>query len=566
MKINYIKMFNTYHIIPVAMHKPNYIFRIIVATILLLCAAGAKAQRDTSKKTSIDITSAYKPVLRNAVKINFSATHLNADTTRPRMNYTVPAQNLFYAYQPISLRPLAMQPDTNLYLGLRNYIKAGFGNFATPYISAGFSFGDGKKSLLNLYADYISSKGKIKYQDFSQLNFKATGSYFTAKNEAYASATFNQHDTYLYGYDKNLYNYKKDSVRNQFQNITINAGIRNTTIGDFGISYNPNITINSFTLKNKVSESSLIVSAPIEKTFGESFTLKVEGRADITSYTLKVNNSNTKINNNVLQVLPSLAIATDRFSINAGLIPTWDNGKFEWLPNIYAEGQLQEKVFLIQAGWVGRYVKNTFRNLVAGNPFLAPINFQRNTKETEFYGGIKATIGKHFSFNAKAGLISYTNLPLYINDTAKDLKAFKVVYENKASNLRIHGDISYINQDRFTLTAGLTLNGYTGFDDNAKAWHTIPLELSGSLRWWAFKQVLIKGDLYVFGGGNYIDKGNVAKKFLGGTDLSAGVEFRVNKMFSAWFDVNNILNNKYQRWNNYEVYGLNVLGGVRVSF
>jgi outer membrane receptor protein involved in Fe transport len=37
-------------------------------------------------------------------------------------------------------------------------------------------------------------------------------------------------------------------------------------------------------------------------------------------------------------------------------------------------------------------------------------------------------------------------------------------------------------------------------------------------------------------------------------------------MFAAWLDVNNIFNTKYQRWHNYEVYGLNLLGGVRVSF
>jgi hypothetical protein len=31
-------------------------------------------------------------------------------------------------------------------------------------------------------------------------------------------------------------------------------------------------------------------------------------------------------------------------------------------------------------------------------------------------------------------------------------------------------------------------------------------------------------------------------------------------------DVNNIFNTKYERWNNYPVYGLNLMGGVRVNF
>ena len=66
--------------------------------------------------------------------------------------------------------------------------------------------------------------------------------------------------------------------------------------------------------------------------------------------------------------------------------------------------------------------------------------------------------------------------------------------------------------------------------------------------------------------GHYLDKGNVSKVFKPGSDLSAGIEFKINKMFSAWMDVNNILNTKYERWHNYEVYGLNLMGGVRVNF
>ncbi len=77
---------------------------------------------------------------------------------------------------------------------------------------------------------------------------------------------------------------------------------------------------------------------------------------------------------------------------------------------------------------------------------------------------------------------------------------------------------------------------------------------------------MLKSDFRAFTGGPYIMKGNVPKTLSGAADLSAGLEFAINKKFSAWLDVNNIFNNKYERWNNYEVYGLNVLGGVIVKF
>lgn len=546
----------------------KYTVAFLIATAITCSALPAAAQRtDTTKKTTIDITSSYKPVLRNAVKVNFSASHVTADSTRPSLNYSIPKQNLFYSYQPIALNPLAMQQDTNLYLGQRNFVKLGYGNFATPYAAAGFSFGDGKKMLANIYADYISQKGKLLYQRYAQFNANANVSFFMPKHEVYAGVHFKHNDYNLYGYDKALYNYTKTDVRQQFVDVAIKAGLRNTVAGEFNLLYNPSIEASNFTLRDKASETSIVIDAPFEKRFGEIFAIKIAARADISRYTTKgYIPNNFTVNNNIIQVSPALGIVTPRFNLNAGITPTWDNGKFIWLPNVYAEAQVQPDVFSIQAGWIGKVNKNSFRNLMAINPYLKPVTSQLNTKETEYYGGIKLTVAKHFNVNAKAGYVTYNNLPFFINDTATDNKAFLISNESRVSNFRVHGDISYINQDKFTATAGITFNGYTRMKDNAKAWNTIPMEFTGSLRWWAFKQVMLKADFYAFGGGHYLDKGNVSRTFSPGSDLSAGAEFKVTKNFSAWLDVNNILNNKYERWRNYEVLGLNLVGGVKMNF
>ncbi len=541
---------------------------LFILAIGCIAAANAAAQRDTSKTQSIDITSSFKPVLRNAVKINFSGSQLAADTGRPMLGYTIPSQNLFYAYQPVTLKPLALVQDTNLYLGSRNYLKAGFGSYSTPYLAAGFSFGDGKKSLLNLTGDYIASKGTdIKYQDYTMLNVKGTGSYFTEKNEVYAGASVSLNNYYLYGYDHAVYNYTKLNVRQQFQDITISGGIRNTVSTPWDISYNPNMQLSFFTNKDRLSETTIILEAPAEKKINDELSIKLTAKGDFTNYATKgFIPNNIKIGNNIVQLSPAFVYTTPLIKLHGGITPTWTNGKFEWLPDIYAEVKLQEKVFLVQAGWVGRYIKNTYRNLSAINPYLQTLTRQDNTKEIEYYGGIKATMGKHFNFSAKAGWITYRDLPIFINDTATDEKTFFISNETKAKNLRIHGDISYIIQDKFTLTAGVTFNGYTGLKVNAKAWHTIPMEFTSSLRWWAFERLLLKGDFYFYNGGNYLTKANTSRPLTGGTDLSAGAEFKINKQFSAWMNANNILNDKYERWHNYEVYGLNLTAGILIKF
>ena len=539
---------------------------VLLIMISCLCSVFVMAQRDSTKQ-SINITSSYKPVLRNAVKINFSGSQLMADTSTTVKPYIIPAQNLFYAYQPISLKPLVLQQDSNLYLGGRNFVKVGFGNYTTPFAQAGLGFGDGKTYLANFYGSYISSKGKIKNQDYARFDAKAAASYFGKKTEVYGSASWSRHDYQLYGYDHQLYDYKSSEVKQHLQDISIKAGIRNTNVTDYRVSYNPTVELNIFSNIEKLNETTFIVDAPVEKKFGESFALKVDAKGDFTKYYTKgYIPSNYNISNNVVQVSPSLVYSTARLSINGGISPTWSNGKFVWLPNVYAEFQLQEKVFMLQAGWVGHYIKNTYRNLSEMNPYLATITSQTNTKEVEFYGGIKASLGKHFNFNAKAGLVRYDDYPFFINDTATDSKAFVVSNEPTLNNFRIHGDLSYISQDKFTATAGVTFNGYTGMNANARAWNTVPVEITGSLRWWAFKQVMLKADFYMFGGGNYLDKGNLSYKFKPGSDLSLGAEVKITKQFSAWLDVNNVFNDKYQRWHGYEAYGLNLLGGIRFNF
>lgn len=545
--------------------------RIAIISVLTFFSMQAMAQRDTTKGQSINITSSYQPVLRNAVKINFSGSQLAADTTKPSFKYNIPAQNLFYAYQPISLRPLALAQDSNLYLGNRRYLKVGFGSYTTPYVKAGLSFGDGKTSLVNITGSYIASKGNdIKYQDYSQFNVKGSGSYFGDKYEVYAAAGVSQNKYYRYGYDHGLFpNINKDDIRNQFQDISIAGGIRNTVANDLGISYNPNVEINFFNNKEKLNETTIKVVAPVEKTLGDDFKIKVEARADLTKYsTIGVIPDNTSFNNNLVQIAPSVIYNSPLLKFSAGVVPTWNNGDFTLLPNIQAEAQIQDKIFAIQGGWIGRYVKNTFKNLSDVNPYISPLFSQFNTKEMEYYGGLKATLGKHFNFSAKAGLVQYTNLALFINDTAAlgTGNDFKVVNESKAKNFRIHGDVNYINQDKFTFTAGLTLNGYTNLKDNAKAWHTIPMEFTSSLRWWAFQRFMFKADLYLFGGSKYIETGNTYRTSDGGTDLSVGAEYRINKQFSLWLDANNILNDKYERWHKYEVYGLNLTGGILIKF
>ena len=538
--------------------------KFIVIAIFFCCSVSiVHAQKDTSRRQTIEITSSYKPVLRNTVKINLYASPITADTTRPRLAYNIPPQNLFFTYQPVSLKPLALDADTTLQLGDRNQLKVGFGSFVTPYVSGAFSFGDGKKNLLNVYGNYISSRGNIANQDFSEINVRGDGSIFTPKNEIYAHAAFAQHEYYQYGYNHAIDSFAKSDIRRSYQDLSAGVGFRNIAVNDLNFIYDPHMELHTFSREGKATETTLLLNLPFEKKFGETVSVKVTAKGNFDKYQIK--NSTLQVTNNLVELTPEFVYYGDRFTFHGGVTPAWNNNDVNILPNIYAEAQLQKNVLIVQAGWIGNYIANSFRTLSGENPYMQDPTDFNNTKETQYYGGIKATVGSHFSFNARAAFITYNNMPLFINDSL-DGKSFYIKNERRIDNLQIHGDMNFVNQDKFTLTAGLDLNTYTGLLDNAKAWELFPLKVTGSLRWNAFKQVLIKGDLAAFSGAKALLSNGSVKNLKGGTDISAGAEFKINKQFSAWLDFDNLLNSKYERWNNYPVYGLQVIGGILIHF
>ena len=80
------------------------------------------------------------------------------------------------------------------------------------------------------------------------------------------------------------------------------------------------------------------------------------------------------------------------------------------------------------------------------------------------------------------------------------------------------------------------------------------------------KDLWLKADLWAFEGGYFRNINKSVASTNGGFDINAGLEFRIAKQLNLWLQMNNLFNDKYQRWNQYSVYGFNILGGVIFSF
>ena len=539
-------------------------------TFVLGAGACLRAQ-DTTKRKTIEITSSFKPVLREAVKINFNAAPPQVDTSKPRLTYNIPAQYLFLTYQPSEMKPVAFQGDTMRSWENYNYIKIGVGNVHFPFIRTGFTFGDEKTSQFNIFANHLSSKGSLPSQKNSLTDVKLMGTVKTANNlEWNGSLGFKNDAYYLYGYRPDTLKFAKEDLRQFFQTFEGRLSLRNTEPTEYGLSYRPNIKVSVFSDNHspKASEANTVLNLPLEKTFGKTYGFNLAFTADLTNYRPAGDFPNQ--NNNLFLVTPAFLVKTPNLYLQASVVPSWDNKQFNLLPNFIADISTTDQRFGIQLGWIGYYDKGSYQRYESINPWLAQPGLLLNTRATERYAGFKGSLDKHFSYSAKIGFNTFKNMPLFVNDTlaisGSGGKQFDVLYESSLETLQVHGELSYIQGEQFSATASLNYTQFHKLHTEPKAWGLLPLEFNANLKWQAFKDFWAKVDLFAFDGAKYRATNGEDFKGDGAFDLNAGVEFRITRQLNLWVQMNNLFNKKYERWHQYPVYGFNILGGIVFSF
>ncbi|MFT3704759.1 MAG: hypothetical protein QM802_20505 [Agriterribacter sp.] len=542
-----------------------------VIVIGLFCVCGKLLAQDGLKKQTIDITSSFKPSLKNAAKINFDAAPPVPDSTKPKFAYNIPVNSLALVYQASPVNAIALNIDSGAGTkwSAANFVKLGYGNFQTPYAQAGLTISNRENSTLNVLGHFIASKGSaVKYQQYADAGAELYGSTTNSKKqELYGKAEFSNKGYYLYGYDQNAYTYAKNELLQRFFDINGSIGFRNAELTGFGLKYNPNVKIDFFNDNHSGKEFNAIADVPLEKLISDELSIKLGVRADYTQLSVS---SSPSIDNTIFTVPIAVNYKNDFLNIHGGVIPSWDNSAFKLLPDLMADIKLSGEEAILQFGWLMHYDKGSYKNWSLINPYLTQPTDLFNTRVNETYGGIKGTFAERFFYNVKAGLVQFYNMPLFVNDYGvnglSDGKRFIALKEDKLSAFQMHGEIGVVQAEDFSLTAKFNWLLFNKHVSQPQAWGVVPRRLDAALRWKILKDLWVKSDLFFFEGAKFLNRDGSVETERSPVDLNAGLEFRVTKNVNLWVQTNNIFNNTYQRWNQYEVYGFNILGGIVFNF
>ncbi len=519
---------------------------------------------DTFQTKEVIITSDFKPSLQSAAKINFAAATPLVDSVILPLTYNIPSSNLFFSYQPITIQPLAMPTDSGWNWQNTQRIKVGAGNLNTLLAEGHFSFGDGKKNTTTLLANYLTSTGNEFAQKISRFGLDAQSIIRSNNNiEWTAHALFNSITQYNYGFKPTTLTFTEDELRKTFNKVALEIGLRNYEKNTAGISFQPKLSIYRFTSVNNNAENNLIVDAPITKSFGTHFAFQLKLAADLSNTHFTSND----FDNNLYFLNPAIIYKNDNLKLNLGVQPSWNNNVYSMQPNVSVEAKLKDVKFSIEAGWLGYFLKNSYRSLFDLNPWISNLTSLQNTEIQEQYVGIKGNLGNHIAYNARTSFLKLTNQSIFYNDF-QDGKSFVTAFEPKMEAVKIHGELKYAMQETFSLMSAVNLTQYTVLSSDNKPWGLVPFEVSGGALWKPLKDLHIKADIFYREGSLYRTSSisSQSNRLPATVDLNLGAEIGIVKNLNMWLQMNNLFNNKYQRWNQYSVFGFNVMAGVVYSF
>ncbi len=523
----------------------------------------APAPRDTIRTNTIEVVQSYRPEIQQSQKPELTPELPPADTSGSRLQYDVPVQTLSFTYRSQPLKPLALLGKDTGNLPFSNYLKLGGGNLSTFYIDAGIGSLQGEKYETAIHLHHLSQKGIIKYQESMLSGIEATGTLHAAGHAWHAGISGLRNSHYQYGYDHAaLPGYTPPTQ--VLTGVRLHAGAENESENASGISYQPQITASYFTGSRINGEQQVTVSAPFSKGIDSliSIHLGISG-----SYTgLKV--AGVDASAAIAALHPGISLSKEVFRGHIYLSPTIGTGGNTYLlPDIMASLQVRNSQFNIKGGWKALLQQNSYERFFLRNPFISPsqINTLVSQNRTdEVYGNIQSNIGNRITVSGRVSWWQFLHTPLFINNPA-DRKQFDIITDPKINAISLQANVRYQVASTFALgLSGAWFNYYQSTVTHV--WHEPGVHLKADFQFRPLPALTITGYMMALDQIYATDITGRAVRLKAILDLGCGAEYTIIPRLSAFLNINNLLNNSYQRWHYYPAYGFNIYGGLRLKF
>lgn len=558
--------------------------------------AAAKVTTDTTKKAGaggnnapgtggslaeeIVITTAYKPLLADAVKIR-----RNPDL-EDKIPYKAP---LVYApmdkrleqnseIKQLDAMKIPVQPDT---LPFNNIVRAGVGNLKTTFVEG--YFGNGKDEALQVsgYVRHLGQTGSLPNQKSNREEIGVAGRSIGVENTLSGRLDYSNRGNYFFGFDPNGGPVVLDKARQSFNTLSGEGElVKNYKDVENDFTYSAKIRGYVFGDKFTARENNIALTGFINKTINEFYT-----GLSITLDLATQKDSLFSYNNSIARVNPYIKFQGENYKIDAGVNIVNEfgfAGRFNIFPAAKLEYQIIPKYVRLFVEAKGDVNRSSLRDFYGINPFLGRnLRIKNSVDILDVSAGLKGTIAPGFGFKVDVFRNLVKDMPLMVSNFnfAAGQNRFGII--NDDGNATVTGliaEIDYKLAEDFNIYSRAEYRDYK-MSTEQRAWNLPAFKLTAGTSIMIDNRIKVTGALIFRGEAsdkpNSVLYQNTYKTALPAAniraldafaDISGGVEYKINNQFSVFGRVNNLLNSTNQTWLYYPEYGFNIFGGASYSF
>ena len=581
------------------MSKHLYIL-IAIFGLSQLSQAQDEEQDDIGTET-VTVTKAYSPTISDAFKLK-SVPNLNDSIVlqKKKIEYNIFSVPVASTFAPAKGKASAVKkmPAPVLF---NSYVSAGAGNPSNAMAKFYTSRAINRDERLDLGLNHNSSRATIEGVDLESKysNTEVDASYSKRERDMNWGANVGlQHQLYnWYGLPSGVFDLATINTIDERQNYFMgeiggHINVEDAYFKDAKLKYR------RFWDAVESGENRVVFGTGLEFPVGEeSFGININmdyvggsfANANVNSIT---NDGEIEYSNFQVGINPSLTMLRDDLTLNLGVNIVYgmdmekSESNFYIYPAVTASYRLLDDNVIAYGGIEGELRQNSYYDLVEENPFVSPtLDIQPTDSQYDAYVGLKGQLLPNLSYNIKGSYTAENRRPLFklnpINSFRNDEKgyyygnSFEVFYDD-IKTLGLFGELNVDVNRNFTLGINAEVYEYDT-ETNNPAWN-LP-NLKGSLfmdyqideNWFMGANLFYVGEREDFAtivvqnpppGGIDATSINLDSFF----DANAHVGYRVNNQLSIFVKAANIANNNYQKWANYPVQGLQVLGGVTYKF
>ncbi|MBT8183594.1 MAG: TonB-dependent receptor [Eudoraea sp.] len=576
--------------------------KILIAFLLL--GYGLQAQDDNDIGTeTVTVVRPYSPTVSDAFKIK-SVPSLNDSIVlqKKRINYSIFSVPVASTFTPAKGKASAVKKAKPEKL-FNSYASVGLGSFNNAlldfYTSRDIDRGDER---IDIGLKHHSSRGDI---DSTPLD---TDFYNTSLDASYSKRDRDFDWTANIGLQHQLYNWYGieepdptssfipvfDDVRQNYFNAELGAHLN---VED-SFFKRGEILLRRFWDATESGENRVVLQPTIELPLTEELvTIKlnfdyVGGNFKNASLNNTVNSPEIDYNQMQVGISPSLLLLRDNLTLNLGANFVYgmdlegSDNNFYIYPAVTASYRLLDEVAIAYAGVEGQLKQNSYFEFVKNNPYVSPtLSILPTDRQYDAYIGLKGQLLPNLGYKIKGSYTAENRRPLFklnptntFRDDEKQYNfgnSFEVFYDD-IKTIGLFAELSVDVNRNFSLGVNAEVYDYNTETENP-AWNLPNLKGSLFMDYQIGDQWFMGANLFYIG--EREDFSSVAAENTPPSDFqatlltlesyfdaNAHIGYRLNEQLSIFAKASNIANNQYQRWANFGVQGLQILGGVTYKF